>query len=102
MGDEEVSIKVGSLGMARSLDVWQVCGCILWGWGGTSLPVCVRIVPFISCAPLPITYLSMIFLCGFRRMVEREQDIGSQEKRKMEREKRESLRKFAKDVNVDA
>lgn len=72
------------------------------GDGGTSLPACVHIVPFISCAPLPITYLSMIFLCGFHRMVEREQDIGRQEKRKRERGKRESLRKFAKDMNVDA
>lgn len=95
MGDGQVLIKAASLGMVRSSDDWE--GCVAF-----AVCVCVCVV-FLSCVPFPITSLSMIFPCGFHRMVEGEQDIGSQERREVERQReRESLREFAKDTNVDA
>ena len=58
--------------------VWHLlCVCVC---------VCVCVV-FLSCVPFPITSLSMIFPCGFHRMVEGEQDIGSQERREVERQR---------------
>lgn len=77
--------------MARSSDIQEECVCIWCVW--FFFYPCVCVVLFINCAPFPITYLSNALLCGFHKVVEREQDIRSQERR--------FLREFAKDMNID-